>query len=56
MNIMVEVINKYIQKYRHLLTFSAYSEGVGYKASAVHIVSSESAAGSLRVGLEDLKL
>lgn len=56
MNLMVEVINKYIQKYRHLLSFSASSREVGYQAGAVHIVSSESAAGSLRVGLERPKV
>ncbi len=56
MNIMVEVINTYIQKYRHLLTFTVGSRVVGYQAGAVHIVSSESAAGSLRVGLERPKV
>ena len=56
LNIMVEEINKYIQKYRHLLTFSACTDEVAYKAGAVHIVSSESAAGSLRVGLERPKV
>lgn len=42
---MVEEINKHIQKNRHL-------KGVGNQIGAVHIVNSESAAGSLRVGLE----
>ncbi|WP_243355494.1 DUF1835 domain-containing protein [Bacillus litorisediminis] len=45
MNKMVEEINKHIQKYRHL-------NGLGNQLGAVHIVTSESAAGSLRVGLE----
>ncbi|UFU00146.1 DUF1835 domain-containing protein [Radiobacillus kanasensis] len=52
LNIIVEKINKYIIKYRHLLSISASSDEVAYKASAVHIVSSESAAGSLKVGLK----
>ncbi|MET3696619.1 uncharacterized protein DUF3658 [Bacillus oleivorans] len=45
MNKMVEEINKHIQKYRHL-------KGLGNQSGAVHIVTSESAAGSLRVSLE----
>ncbi|ALC84134.1 hypothetical protein AM592_06810 [Bacillus gobiensis] len=42
---MVEEINKHIQKNRHL-------KGLANQVGAVHIVNSESAAGSLRVGLE----
>ena len=53
-NTMVEVVNKYIQKYRH--SFSSSSVEAGDKAWPVHIVSSESAAGSLRVGLERPKV
>ncbi len=45
MNEMVEEINKHIQKVRHV-------KGLGDQLGAVHIVTSESAAGSLRVGLE----
>ncbi|WP_057776153.1 DUF1835 domain-containing protein [Cytobacillus dafuensis] len=45
MNKMVEEINKHIQKKRYL-------KGMGNQLGAVHIVNSESAAGSLRVGLE----
>ena len=53
---MVEVINKYIEKYRNLLAFSASSVEAGYKVGAVHIVFSETAAVSLRVGLERSKV
>ena len=53
-NSMVEVVNNYIQKYRH--SFSSSSIELGNKAWPVHIVSSESAAGSLRVGLERPKV
>ncbi|WP_179301868.1 DUF1835 domain-containing protein [Neobacillus jeddahensis] len=53
-NRMVEEINQHIQNYRHLQPSLARTVEEGY--SAVHIVSSESAAGSLRVGLERPKL
>lgn len=53
-NTMVEVVNKYIQQYRH--SFSSSSVEAVDKAWPVHIVSSESAAGSLRVGLERPKV
>ncbi|MCC3355640.1 DUF1835 domain-containing protein [Bacillus sp. REN16] len=56
MTLMVEKINKYIQKYRQLHTFSAGFDEAGYKTSTVHLVSSESAAGILRVGLERPKV
>ncbi|MBS4192156.1 DUF1835 domain-containing protein [Bacillus sp. FJAT-49705] len=52
LNIMVEEINKHIQKNRHSLSLPQYAGG----ASAVHIITSESAAGSLRVGLERPKV
>ncbi|MFF2755846.1 DUF1835 domain-containing protein [Psychrobacillus sp. NPDC058041] len=45
MNKMVEEINKHTQKKQHL-------KGMGNQFGAVHIVTSESAAGSLRVGVE----
>lgn len=45
LNKMVEEINKRIQKYRHEMD-------QGNQFGAVHIVTSESAAGSLKVGLE----
>ncbi|KQL18445.1 hypothetical protein AN957_07580 [Cytobacillus solani] len=53
-NTMVEVVNRCIQKYRH--PFSSSSVEAGDQVEAVHIVSSESAAGSLRVGLERPKV
>jgi hypothetical protein len=53
-NTMVEVVNKCIQKYR--LSFSSSSVETGDKAWPVHIISSESVAGSLRVGLERPKV
>lgn len=45
MNEMVEEINKHIQKVRQ-------EKDIEHRLDAVHITSSESAAGSLRVGLE----
>ncbi|WP_051428417.1 DUF1835 domain-containing protein [Bacillus sp. J33] len=53
-NTMVEVVNNYIQKYRH--SFSSTLAVAGDQVAPVHIVSSESAAGSLRVGLERPKV
>ena len=53
-NTMVGVVNEYIQKYRHF--FSSISVEADDKSWPVHIVSSESAAGSLRVGLERPKI
>lgn len=53
-NTMVEAVNKCIQKYRH--SFSSISVEAGEKVLPVHIVSSEFAAGSLRVGLERPKV
>ncbi|KOS68984.1 hypothetical protein AEA09_10805 [Lysinibacillus contaminans] len=47
MNKMVEVINHHIQQYRHSQTASQHQGAT----SAVHIVSSESAAGSVRAAL-----
>jgi hypothetical protein len=55
MNSMAEEINQHIQKYRHLRTSPA-TEGMDGRAIPVHIVSSESAAGSLRFGLERPKI
>lgn len=52
LNMMVEEANKYIQRYRKLHISTSSSGDVAYNTGAVHIVSSESAAGSLRVGLE----
>ncbi|MFJ7936572.1 DUF1835 domain-containing protein [Sporosarcina sp. NPDC096371] len=48
MSELVEEINKHIQLIRH-------AKGLGHQDGAVHIVTSESAAGSLRVGLEQPK-
>ncbi|WP_456278743.1 DUF1835 domain-containing protein [Bacillus sp. AK128] len=52
LNMMVEETNKHIQKYRKLHIVTESSDDVVYKTGAVHIVASESAAGTLRVGLE----
>lgn len=52
LHVMVEKINYYIQKNREFLSFPSNSD----KTTAVHIISSESAAGSLRVGLEHPKI
>lgn len=52
-NQIVEAINKYIQKHRYFYSPSPVEEG---EIMPVHIVSSESAAGSLRVGLERPKV
>ena len=48
MNEMIEEINKHIQKGRQI-------KGLGEQLGALHLVTSESAAGSLRVGLEGPK-
>lgn len=48
MNEMIEKINKQIQKGRQI-------KGLGEQLGALHLVTSESAAGSLRVGLEGPK-
>ncbi|MGN7479862.1 DUF1835 domain-containing protein [Solibacillus silvestris] len=53
-NTMVKFVNRCIKKYRH--SFSSSSVKAGDQVAAVHIVSSESAAGSLRVGLERPKI
>ncbi len=53
-NTMVQVVNTYIQKHRQPVSSSSVE--AGETASPVHIVSSESAAGSLRVGLERPKV
>lgn len=53
-NTMVEVVNGCIQSYRH--SFPASSVETGGQVTAVHMVSGESTAGSLRVGLERPKV
>lgn len=52
LNQMVEIINEYIQKHRHSHSPGPIKES---EVMPVHIVSSESAAGSLRVGLDSPK-
>ncbi len=53
---IVREINEYIQKNRKLLTNASSSNETDYISSAIHIVSSDSAAGSLRVGIERPKI
>ncbi len=53
-NTMVEIVNNCIQKYRH--SFASALVVTGEQVAPVHIVSSESTAGSLRVGLERPKV
>lgn len=50
-NIMVEKINQQIQRQRNSFNFSKEDEKNGIISTSVHLVSSESAAGTLRVGL-----
>lgn len=53
---MVEEINNNIQQYRSLLACKPFSRNPFKEVNGVHIVSSESAAGSVRGGLESPKL
>ncbi|MFJ7736952.1 DUF1835 domain-containing protein [Lysinibacillus sp. NPDC097287] len=56
LNMMVEEINHHIQKRRQFLNLSQFPKDLSGRPSAVHLVSSESAAGSLSVGLERPKI
>lgn len=56
LNMMVEEINHHIQNRRQFLNLSQFQKDISGRPSAVHLVSSESAAGSLRVGLERPKI
>ena len=55
LNDMVEEINNYIQQYRSLLACKPFSRDPFKEVDSVHIVSSESAAGTVRVGLQHPK-